>query len=59
MLLTLFQFVSFSFLTDFYPLYNFLSQSVLNFSDLLPDVCCGSVWYNCLGILLFFFLPCP
>lgn len=59
MLSTLLQAVLFSFLTDFYTLYDFLSQLVLNFSHLAPDVPCGWVSQSCLGILLCSFLSLP
>lgn len=59
MLLTLFQFVSFSFLTAFYDTYNFLSQPVLNFSNLVPDVCCVQSAVVAKEFCCVLFFSCP
>jgi len=46
MLLSLCQFVLFSFLAHFYTVYDFLSPLLLNFSHLVPGACRGWVWYS-------------
>lgn len=55
MFFTLFRVVSFSFLTDFYTVYDFLSQFVLNSSRLALGVCCGWTWYSLLRRFAVFF----
>lgn len=55
MFFTLFRVVSFSFLTDFYTVCDFLSQFVLNSSRLALGVCCGWAWYSLLRRFAVFF----
>ena len=51
MLLSLCQFVLYSFAAHFYPMYDFLFPLVLNFSHLVPGACRGWVWHSLLRSL--------